>query len=178
MQLRHHRAVSLLEALQHTARLLHMSVMGLCSYGYAHCIVCLPFRTSQVIRKTLKHAFANCTVILSEHRLEAMLECQRFLVSISHGLTYCSLTTFDEHAKHTKWKWYFLDWWGSFRAIKQPTHWQNCSRLLFAPSPDLWQMSWVMFWRSKKKSFNQKESCVDYPAADPAAGALHFWLAQ
>uniref|UniRef100_A0A8C3PNZ8 Cystic fibrosis transmembrane conductance regulator n=1 Tax=Calidris pygmaea TaxID=425635 RepID=A0A8C3PNZ8_9CHAR len=36
--------------------------------------------TSQVIRKTLKHAFANCTVILSEHRLEAMLECQRFLV--------------------------------------------------------------------------------------------------
>ncbi|NWI17763.1 CFTR regulator, partial [Crypturellus soui] len=36
--------------------------------------------TSQVIRKTLKHAFADCTVILSEHRLEAMLECQRFLV--------------------------------------------------------------------------------------------------
>ncbi|NWX97719.1 CFTR regulator, partial [Nothoprocta ornata] len=36
--------------------------------------------TSQVIRKTLKHAFANCTVVLSEHRLEAMLECQRFLV--------------------------------------------------------------------------------------------------
>uniref|UniRef100_A0A8D0HQJ0 Cystic fibrosis transmembrane conductance regulator n=1 Tax=Sphenodon punctatus TaxID=8508 RepID=A0A8D0HQJ0_SPHPU len=36
--------------------------------------------TFQVIRKTLKHAFANCSVILSEHRLEAMLECQRFLV--------------------------------------------------------------------------------------------------
>ncbi|KYO47578.1 cystic fibrosis transmembrane conductance regulator isoform B [Alligator mississippiensis] len=36
--------------------------------------------TFQVIRKILKHAFANCTVILSEHRLEAMLECQRFLV--------------------------------------------------------------------------------------------------
>ncbi|NXD09640.1 CFTR regulator, partial [Nothocercus nigrocapillus] len=36
--------------------------------------------TSQVIRKTLKHAFADCTVILSEHRLEAMLDCQRFLV--------------------------------------------------------------------------------------------------
>uniref|UniRef100_A0A8C8RK32 Cystic fibrosis transmembrane conductance regulator n=1 Tax=Pelusios castaneus TaxID=367368 RepID=A0A8C8RK32_9SAUR len=36
--------------------------------------------TFQVIRKTIKHAFANCTVILSEHRLEAMLECQRFLV--------------------------------------------------------------------------------------------------
>ncbi|OCT89029.1 cystic fibrosis transmembrane conductance regulator isoform X1 [Xenopus laevis] len=36
--------------------------------------------TFQIIRKTLKHAFADCTVILSEHRLEAMLECQRFLV--------------------------------------------------------------------------------------------------
>lgn len=46
----------------------------------------LPFRTSQVIRKTLKHAFADCTVILSEHRLEAILECQRFLVSISRNL--------------------------------------------------------------------------------------------
>ncbi|KAM4748562.1 cystic fibrosis transmembrane conductance regulator [Rhinophrynus dorsalis] len=36
--------------------------------------------TFQIIRKTLKHAFADCTVILSEHRLEAMLECQFFLV--------------------------------------------------------------------------------------------------
>ncbi|XP_056429817.1 cystic fibrosis transmembrane conductance regulator isoform X2 [Hyla sarda] len=36
--------------------------------------------TFQIIRKTLKHAFANCTVILCEHRLEAMLECQFFLV--------------------------------------------------------------------------------------------------
>ncbi|XP_053320416.1 cystic fibrosis transmembrane conductance regulator [Spea bombifrons] len=36
--------------------------------------------TFQIIRKTLKHSFANCTVILSEHRLEAMLECQFFLV--------------------------------------------------------------------------------------------------
>ncbi|XP_063783292.1 cystic fibrosis transmembrane conductance regulator [Pseudophryne corroboree] len=36
--------------------------------------------TFQIIRKTLKHAFANCTVILSEHRLEALLECQYFLV--------------------------------------------------------------------------------------------------
>ncbi|ETE70047.1 Cystic fibrosis transmembrane conductance regulator, partial [Ophiophagus hannah] len=37
-------------------------------------------RTFQVIKKTLKQAFANCTVILSEHRLEALLECQRYLV--------------------------------------------------------------------------------------------------
>ncbi|EPY86374.1 cystic fibrosis transmembrane conductance regulator [Camelus ferus] len=36
--------------------------------------------TYQIIRRTLKQAFADCTVILSEHRLEAMLECQRFLV--------------------------------------------------------------------------------------------------
>lgn len=36
--------------------------------------------TFQIIRKTLKHAFADCTVILCEHRLEAMLECQYFLV--------------------------------------------------------------------------------------------------
>nr|XP_020831713.1 cystic fibrosis transmembrane conductance regulator isoform X3 [Phascolarctos cinereus] len=36
--------------------------------------------TYQVIRRALKNAFANCTVILSEHRIEAMLECQRFLV--------------------------------------------------------------------------------------------------
>lgn len=115
-----------------------------CSYGHAHCSlnasVCLPFRTSQVIRKTLKHAFANCTVILSEHRLEAMLECQRFLVSTSQRLTYCCLTALDEYAKHTKWKWWcFLDWWASFRAVEQPIHWQNCSRLLFALSPDLSQ---------------------------------------
>lgn len=33
-----------------------------------------------------------------------------------------------------------------------------------------------MFWRSKKESFNQKESCVGCLAAD--AGALYFWLAQ
>ncbi|XP_036281125.1 cystic fibrosis transmembrane conductance regulator isoform X4 [Pipistrellus kuhlii] len=36
--------------------------------------------TYQIIRRTLKQAFANCTVILCEHRIEAMLECQRFLV--------------------------------------------------------------------------------------------------
>ncbi|KAG8142871.1 putative Cystic fibrosis transmembrane conductance regulator protein [Naja naja] len=37
-------------------------------------------QTFQVIKKTLKQAFANCTVILSEHRLEALLECQQYLV--------------------------------------------------------------------------------------------------
>lgn len=41
-------------------------------------------RTYQVIRRVLKHAFSNCTVILCEHRIEAMLDCQRFLVSLLH----------------------------------------------------------------------------------------------
>ncbi|XP_021569956.1 cystic fibrosis transmembrane conductance regulator [Carlito syrichta] len=36
--------------------------------------------TYQIIRRTLKQAFVNCTVILCEHRIEAMSECQRFLV--------------------------------------------------------------------------------------------------
>lgn len=39
-------------------------------------------RTYQVIRRALKHAFRGCTVILCEHRIEAMLDCQRFLVSL------------------------------------------------------------------------------------------------
>lgn len=45
-------------------------------------IVCvLVGRTLQVLRKTLKHAFSDCTVILSEHKVEPLLECQSFLVS-------------------------------------------------------------------------------------------------
>lgn len=36
--------------------------------------------TYQVIRRVLKQAFAGCTVVLCEHRVEAMLDCQRFLV--------------------------------------------------------------------------------------------------
>uniref|UniRef100_A0A8C7G2U0 Cystic fibrosis transmembrane conductance regulator n=1 Tax=Oncorhynchus kisutch TaxID=8019 RepID=A0A8C7G2U0_ONCKI len=39
--------------------------------------------TLQVLRKTLKQSFSNCTVILSEHRVEPLLECQSFLVSAS-----------------------------------------------------------------------------------------------
>ncbi|XP_059834268.1 cystic fibrosis transmembrane conductance regulator isoform X1 [Hypanus sabinus] len=46
--------------------------------------------TFQIIRKTLKHTFSNCTVILSEHRIEALLECQRFLV-----IEGCSVKQFD-----------------------------------------------------------------------------------
>uniref|UniRef100_A0A8C8FKL4 Cystic fibrosis transmembrane conductance regulator n=1 Tax=Oncorhynchus tshawytscha TaxID=74940 RepID=A0A8C8FKL4_ONCTS len=36
--------------------------------------------TLQVLRKTLKQSFSNCTVILSEHRVEPLLECQSFLM--------------------------------------------------------------------------------------------------
>uniref|UniRef100_A0A8C9T4P4 Cystic fibrosis transmembrane conductance regulator n=1 Tax=Scleropages formosus TaxID=113540 RepID=A0A8C9T4P4_SCLFO len=36
--------------------------------------------TLQVLRKTLKHSFPNCTVVLSEHSVEALLECQSFLM--------------------------------------------------------------------------------------------------
>uniref|UniRef100_A0A3B4UVS9 Cystic fibrosis transmembrane conductance regulator n=1 Tax=Seriola dumerili TaxID=41447 RepID=A0A3B4UVS9_SERDU len=36
--------------------------------------------TLQVLRKTLKQAFSGCTVILSEHRVEPLLECQSFLM--------------------------------------------------------------------------------------------------
>lgn len=38
-------------------------------------------RTLQVLRKTLKQSFSGCTVILSEHKVEPLLECQSFLVS-------------------------------------------------------------------------------------------------
>ncbi|CAI5785385.1 Hypothetical predicted protein [Podarcis lilfordi] len=44
-------------------------------------------KTFQVIKKTLKQAFANCTVILSEHRLEALMECQRYLVIEENKVT-------------------------------------------------------------------------------------------
>ncbi|KAJ8381864.1 hypothetical protein SKAU_G00026420 [Synaphobranchus kaupii] len=36
--------------------------------------------TLQILRKTLKHSFSNCTVMLSEHRVEPLLECQSFLM--------------------------------------------------------------------------------------------------
>ncbi|XP_072341347.1 cystic fibrosis transmembrane conductance regulator isoform X4 [Scyliorhinus torazame] len=46
--------------------------------------------TFQIIRKTLKRTFSNCTVILSEHRVEALLDCQQFLV-----IEGCSVKQFD-----------------------------------------------------------------------------------
>uniref|UniRef100_A0A8C7L967 Cystic fibrosis transmembrane conductance regulator n=1 Tax=Oncorhynchus kisutch TaxID=8019 RepID=A0A8C7L967_ONCKI len=43
--------------------------------------------TLQVLRKTLKQSFSNCTVILSEHRVEPLLECQSFLVSTRQAIS-------------------------------------------------------------------------------------------
>ncbi|KAM9816177.1 cystic fibrosis transmembrane conductance regulator [Syngnathus typhle] len=48
--------------------------------------------TLQVLRKTLKQSFSDCTVILSEHRVEPLLECQSFLmISGSSIKTYENL---------------------------------------------------------------------------------------
>ncbi|TNN23005.1 Cystic fibrosis transmembrane conductance regulator [Liparis tanakae] len=47
--------------------------------------------TLQVLRKTLKHSFSRCTVILSEHRVEPLLECQSFLVRLNRK--YASVTS-------------------------------------------------------------------------------------
>lgn len=45
-------------------------------------------RTLQVLRKTLKQSFSSCTVILSEHKVEPLLECQSFLVSVSCFMSF------------------------------------------------------------------------------------------
>lgn len=47
------------------------------------CVCVCRSRTLQVLRKTLKQSFSGCTVILSEHRVEPLLECQSFLVSVA-----------------------------------------------------------------------------------------------
>ncbi|KAM6937183.1 cystic fibrosis transmembrane conductance regulator [Xenentodon cancila] len=50
--------------------------------------------TLVVLRKTLKQSFSSCTVILSEHRVEPLLECQSFLM-IENG----SITSYDSIQK-------------------------------------------------------------------------------
>lgn len=48
--------------------------------------------TLQVLRKTLKQSFSDCTVILSEHRVEPLLECQSFLMIEGNSIkTYDSI---------------------------------------------------------------------------------------
>uniref|UniRef100_A0A4W5Q063 Cystic fibrosis transmembrane conductance regulator n=1 Tax=Hucho hucho TaxID=62062 RepID=A0A4W5Q063_9TELE len=61
--------------------------------------------TLQVLRKTLKHSFSNCTVILSEHRVEPLLECQSFLVSMIEGSSmkrYDSIQKLLNETSHLK----------------------------------------------------------------------------
>ncbi|XP_033823987.1 cystic fibrosis transmembrane conductance regulator [Periophthalmus magnuspinnatus] len=50
--------------------------------------------TLQVLRKTLKQSFSDCTVILSEHRVEPLLECESFLM-----IEGSSLKTYDSIQK-------------------------------------------------------------------------------
>uniref|UniRef100_A0A3Q4B0S1 Cystic fibrosis transmembrane conductance regulator n=1 Tax=Mola mola TaxID=94237 RepID=A0A3Q4B0S1_MOLML len=59
--------------------------------------------TLQVLRKTLKHAFSDCTVILSEHRVEPLLECQSFLmIEGSSVKSYDSIQKLLNETSHLK----------------------------------------------------------------------------
>ncbi|KAJ8002741.1 hypothetical protein DPEC_G00162090 [Dallia pectoralis] len=59
--------------------------------------------TLQVLRKTLKQSFSNCTVILSEHRVEPLLECQSFLmIEGSSVKRYDSIQKLMNETSHLK----------------------------------------------------------------------------
>ncbi|XP_056271627.1 cystic fibrosis transmembrane conductance regulator isoform X2 [Pseudoliparis swirei] len=59
--------------------------------------------TLQVLRKTLKHSFSRCTVILSEHRVEPLLECQSFLMIEGSSMkSYDSLQKLLNETSHLK----------------------------------------------------------------------------
>uniref|UniRef100_A0AAQ4R6A6 Cystic fibrosis transmembrane conductance regulator n=1 Tax=Gasterosteus aculeatus aculeatus TaxID=481459 RepID=A0AAQ4R6A6_GASAC len=59
--------------------------------------------TLQVLRKTLKHAFSGCTVILSEHRVEPLLECQSFLMIEGSSMkSYDSIQKLLNETSHLK----------------------------------------------------------------------------
>ncbi|XP_029009889.1 cystic fibrosis transmembrane conductance regulator isoform X2 [Betta splendens] len=59
--------------------------------------------TLQVLRKTLKHAFSRCTVILSEHRVEPLLECQSFLMIEGSSMkSYDSIQKLLNETSHLK----------------------------------------------------------------------------
>uniref|UniRef100_A0A8D3C8Z9 Cystic fibrosis transmembrane conductance regulator n=1 Tax=Scophthalmus maximus TaxID=52904 RepID=A0A8D3C8Z9_SCOMX len=59
--------------------------------------------TLQVLRKTLKQAFSGCTVILSEHRVEPLLECQSFLMIEGSSMkTYDSIQKLLNETSHMK----------------------------------------------------------------------------
>lgn len=59
--------------------------------------------TLQVLRKTLKQSFSGCTVILSEHKVEPLLECQSFLmIEKSSVKSYDSIQKLMNEMSHLK----------------------------------------------------------------------------
>uniref|UniRef100_A0A8C4IBS2 Cystic fibrosis transmembrane conductance regulator n=1 Tax=Dicentrarchus labrax TaxID=13489 RepID=A0A8C4IBS2_DICLA len=59
--------------------------------------------TLQVLRKTLKQSFSDCTVILSEHRVEPLLECQSFLMIEGSSMkSYDSIQKLLNETSHLK----------------------------------------------------------------------------
>uniref|UniRef100_A0A3Q1ERE9 Cystic fibrosis transmembrane conductance regulator n=1 Tax=Acanthochromis polyacanthus TaxID=80966 RepID=A0A3Q1ERE9_9TELE len=59
--------------------------------------------TLQVLRKTLKQSFSGCTVILSEHRVEPLLECQSFLMIEGSSMkSYDSIQKLMNETSHLK----------------------------------------------------------------------------
>ncbi|XP_034031624.1 LOW QUALITY PROTEIN: cystic fibrosis transmembrane conductance regulator [Thalassophryne amazonica] len=59
--------------------------------------------TLQVLRKTLRQSFSSCTVILSEHRVEPLLECQSFLmIEGSSVKSYDSIHRLMNETSHLK----------------------------------------------------------------------------
>uniref|UniRef100_A0A8C5END5 Cystic fibrosis transmembrane conductance regulator n=1 Tax=Gouania willdenowi TaxID=441366 RepID=A0A8C5END5_GOUWI len=59
--------------------------------------------TLKVLRKTLKQAFSGCTVILSEHRVEPLLECQTFLMIEGSSLkSYDTIQKLMNERSHLK----------------------------------------------------------------------------
>lgn len=56
--------------------------------------ICTPFRTDQLIQKTIRDKFANCTVLVIAHRLNTIIDCDRVMV-----LDAGKIVEFDEPLK-------------------------------------------------------------------------------
>jgi len=61
------------------------------------------FRTVKVLKKTLRQSFSTCTILLSEHKVEPLLECQSFLVKILPYLILYHQISFFNHYSHFYW---------------------------------------------------------------------------
>uniref|UniRef100_A0A8C1FZS3 Cystic fibrosis transmembrane conductance regulator n=1 Tax=Cyprinus carpio TaxID=7962 RepID=A0A8C1FZS3_CYPCA len=55
--------------------------------------------TIKVLKKTLRQSFSTCTILLSEHRVEPLLECQSFLGQVK---TYDSIQKLLNETSHLK----------------------------------------------------------------------------